>query len=97
MSTGGLKSFMARQYISAASPKDLQDMIDTFLPMVFESLSPRQRGKFLKTLLEKHLGTMLKGMKSSDRNELLYELVPLIMNEFGVSSAEIPAILENLN
>ena len=87
MSSWKLK--LARQYLSKSDPETLLALVNELLPTLITSLAPEERMAFLQSLVQTHLGALLRGVDKEKRAALLNTLLPSLMQEFPLEDLDV--------
>lgn len=77
---------LVRQFLNDTPPEQAQEMLDTFLPLLCESLAPADRAALLQGIIERHLGTLLEGVGPEERATLLHAILPHLRREFPLDA-----------
>ena len=80
---------LARQYLSKSDPEALLTLVNELLPTLITSLPAAERVAFLQSLVQTHLGTLLRGVDKEKRAALLNTLLPSLMREFPLEDLNV--------
>ena len=89
MAISGWKLSLARQYLQQADAAELQELMNTLMPLLVQSLSPQERAAMIKVLLNEHLGLLLQGIDESTRAELLNQALPSLVQLFPLDQVNL--------